>query len=662
MKKTIKLWAAALCTVLGIASCKESIPQTISLSESIVEFSAAASTKTVEVTSNADWTVAEDADWLTVTPSEATGDQTVEITVTLNEAEDGKCAEAREATVTFAVSDITVAPVTVTVRQSAEEEVFTVTSSVENTTFDWKGGSFEFTVEYNMPYEAASSAEWLSVEKTKAAASDSYSVTVPVNEANSDRTATITIAATDGSEKYTVEVKQTAKPEPQPLPSKASALSGEFTVSKWGRKVKFSPANLYWDGIEFAFEDKQTAGATVWNPEHVSHFYWSATAANAIAETYVYDGTDYATAKFFADGLSEDWRTLSSDEFEYLINNHQVNRQVAIDGNMAGLVIAPDGVTTAIPSSYTASEWAAAEQAGYVLFPAYAQREGNKVDQLDFRFGYYWGSTNYGGKDQYTSFWYCTDKYGNYAVTTENASIGQSVRLVTVSAEEQKPEPLSGKFTVNAEGKQVQFSKGNLYWNGNDFAFEANQYDFPTEWKEDHVGHFTWNTTPANSYASEYKADWSDASTAKFFANDASVIDSDWTVLTNSEWNYILSNSTKSYKCTVNGVVCLVIAPDGFTGTLTSSYDETTWAAAQEQGVVAIPCCGLRSGTTITSGNPSGTSYYWTPDLMAATETDTTFYVLRLFARSSAYGNSVSAGYYCTSAYGLGVRLVKEVK
>lgn len=41
---------------------------------------------------------------------------------------------------------------------------------------------------------------------------------------------------------------------------------------------------------------------------------------------------------------------------------------------------------------------------------------------------------------------------------------------------------LVGKFTVNAEGKQVLFSRGNLYYDGNVFKFETNQYDVPDSW------------------------------------------------------------------------------------------------------------------------------------------------------------------------------------
>ena len=56
------------------------------------------------------------------------------------------------------------------------------------------------------------------------------------------------------------------------------------------------------------------------------------------------------------------------------------------------------------------------------------------------------------------------------------------------------PNLLAGEFSVSAT-KKVQFTKGNLYWTGSAYAFEANQGDCPNTWGEGdnagkHVGHF----------------------------------------------------------------------------------------------------------------------------------------------------------------------------
>ena len=66
---------------------------------------------------------------------------------------------------------------------------------------------------------------------------------------------------------------------------------------------------------------------------------------------------------------------------------------------------------------------------------------------------------------------------------------------------------LPGKFTVNAEGKQVYFSKGNLWYGKVEgieektFNFEANQWGFSSKWNENHVSHFYWNKVAVIAYS-----------------------------------------------------------------------------------------------------------------------------------------------------------------
>ena len=66
---------------------------------------------------------------------------------------------------------------------------------------------------------------------------------------------------------------------------------------------------------------------------------------------------------------------------------------------------------------------------------------------------------------------------------------------------------LPGKFIVNAEGKQVYFSKGNLRYGKVEgieektFNFEANQWGFSSKWNENHVSHFYWNKVAVIAYS-----------------------------------------------------------------------------------------------------------------------------------------------------------------
>ena len=441
----IKTFAAAGLLVLVAACQKPSAedPGTISLSVESLNFGNTAGSKAVTVTSNSDWTVTGAPDWVTVKPSSGTGDQSIHVTVSKNEADAGKRASEREATLTFSISSGT-AVVTLPLTQSGEDAVMDVSCNPENPSFDYNGGEFTITVEYNLENLAVkSNVDWLTISEatkvTKATATRTYSAVVAANSTSSDRSATVTVSAGDSyaSQEVTISVTEKARPAYAPLPGKEAALSGEFYVSST-KKVRFSPGNLYWNGAGFAFESDQRAGATSWDPEHISHFYWSTSAENAIAEEYVDNGADITTGTFFADALSSDWETLSLSEYTYfrerycpLMVGDGYNRYVTIDGvSLAGFVIAPEGATAKVKSSYTAEEWAAAEKAGFLLFAPKGERHGTTISTVG-RYGDYWGNAH----NEYhhpSYFYFITDVQGGCGPSTETCDNGFCVRLVTV--------------------------------------------------------------------------------------------------------------------------------------------------------------------------------------------------------------------------------------
>ena len=131
------------------------------------------------------------------------------------------------------------------------------------------------------------------------------------------------------------------------------ALPGMFTVSSDGKKVFFSKGNLYWNNTSFQFESSQLSSASEWNASHVSHFYWSNDATKACAEYYndpdasqndVFFTNATCTTpnpSFTANGQTGMWRTLSNDEWEYLLENNG-SLWTTIDG-VNGLIIFCDG-------------------------------------------------------------------------------------------------------------------------------------------------------------------------------------------------------------------------------------------------------------------------------------------------------------------------------
>lgn len=180
---------------------------------------------------------------------------------------------------------------------------------------------------------------------------------------------------------------------------------------------------------------------------------------------------------------------------------------------------------------------------------------------------------------------------------------------------EEKPEMVSGVFTVNDSGKTVKFTKGNLYWDGSKFSCEANQYDYPTSWDASHVGHFFWSKDARVAYAADYNAANTEfgitpATTDTFFAADGGVFEG-FTVLSKTEWGYLFSNavaknSSSENTITIAGKSCLVLKPDGFSGTVADSYTAAEWVEAEKSGLVALPFAGSRTGSSPSSGGSNG--------------------------------------------------------
>ena len=171
-------------------------------------------------------------------------------------------------------------------------------------------------------------------------------------------------------------------------------------------------------------------------------------------------------------------------------------------------------------------------------------------------------------------------------------------------------------FTVNNSGKTVKFSPGNLYWNGSSFAFEEHQYDYPTSWNTNHIGYFFWSKDASIAYAASYN-DSGNTTADKFFAADGGAIGG-WTVLDNEELQYLIDNalekiSNKPKIVTVNSKKCVVLKPDGFSGTVINTYTAIDWTAAESTyGLVALPLAGGQFSRNNSDFRDVGNiGYYW---------------------------------------------------
>lgn len=116
--------------------------------------------------------------------------------------------------------------------------------------------------------------------------------------------------------------------ESQDIEVEAEVKEFVFTVDNEGKKVKFSPGNLYWDGSKFCFEGHQYDYPTRLDANHRGHFFWSKDARVAYSDDYdtangTYGITPTITDTFFAadGGAITGWTVLSGSEWQYLTDH-----------------------------------------------------------------------------------------------------------------------------------------------------------------------------------------------------------------------------------------------------------------------------------------------------------------------------------------------------
>lgn len=208
------------------------------------------------------------------------------------------------------------------------------------------------------------------------------------------------------------------------------ALSGVFSVSAT-KKVRFSKANLYYDGSKFMFDSNQYHFEGNWRIWDGCYFFWTKDASVACAEEYNDPGASDSNEFFTnADGFTVNvegkeqsgWRTLSAAEWEYLFKNHSY-KWVTVLG-VAGYVIAPDNFAGTLAASYAND--AALETDNLLFLPAAGRRNGSTT--LGGDIGYYWSSSVMDENNAYCVGFY---EGGVNPDIYEYRYWGLSVRLVT---------------------------------------------------------------------------------------------------------------------------------------------------------------------------------------------------------------------------------------
>jgi uncharacterized protein (TIGR02145 family) len=226
----------------------------------------------------------------------------------------------------------------------------------------------------------------------------------------------------------------------EPEQSNPSAGIGVFSVSA-DKQVTFSKGNLQytqstntWSFAENQYDyigTDNVTGGSVSSDEYgdskegnaladkVDLFGWSTSATNFGVSTSTspsdYSGSfvDWGMNKIGNDAPNT-WRTLTSNEWEYLLNNRPNARSlkgVAQVNGVNGLILLPDNwvcpsditFKSGFHSSYgvdyyaayqtfTVEQWSKLEAAGAFFLPAAGYRYGTNVYDVQ-RFGYYWSAT-----------------------------------------------------------------------------------------------------------------------------------------------------------------------------------------------------------------------------------------------------------------------------
>jgi hypothetical protein len=231
---------------------------------------------------------------------------------------------------------------------------------------------------------------------------------------------------------------------------------------------------------------------------------------------------------------------------------------------------------------------------------------------------------------------------------------------------------LTGKFSVSST-KQVQFSKGNLQYDGSAWSFHTNQYDCVFTSEGTATGYpmdiFCWGNIDAPAYDGKTgigtngvdlsgSSDWG--------SNTITNGCTGWRTLTWAEWEYLFANHSYGY-ATVAGQTGVIILPDVFTDPMrnngsaafaasTASWTANVyaagddWTAMEKAGALFLPAAGGRDGASIKSVGTKGS--YW------SSTADTVHGHFITFEAGSAPVTT----YVSIHKYGKSVRLVKDVE
>lgn len=291
------------------------------------------------------------------------------------------------------------------------------------------------------------------------------------------------------------------------------ALKGAFTINANGDQVVFAQGNLQylpkfatWRFAEHQYDVLITGTAYVALSDSYENwmdlFGWGTSGYN---EKYPYmtsrtggdygdgetdiAGTNYDWGVYNAGQLGNGWRSLTADEWNYIIKTRQSADNLQSEATICGIsgyvllpddFVLPEGLSWSsktynyYTNIYDQEAWAKMESAGAVFLPAAGSRMGNNVYGLNtpgfVDNGHYWSATH-GSK--YTGSAFAAIFQGaGCAVQETSRDYGYSVRLAKDYVAPSGPTTSIDNTNANAKAVKV-LRDGQLLINHNNCTYDA---------------------------------------------------------------------------------------------------------------------------------------------------------------------------------------------
>lgn len=207
---------------------QEAVARTLAVSPESMTFSALGGEEMISISSNTDWTVGKDTDWIALDSDKGNGDSTIKIIVAEN-----KALTSRTGSITVTSADGKIKG-TVSIQQNGADVVFSIDR--QEVSVNAAGEDFTVNVTHNIGYKINSMPDWVKqTDKATSGDTDTYTFKAEANTSTATREGVI-VFCNDNNECVPVTVKQagantTLSVSPVSMTFTAKAESKTFTVT-----------------------------------------------------------------------------------------------------------------------------------------------------------------------------------------------------------------------------------------------------------------------------------------------------------------------------------------------------------------------------------------------------------------------------------------------